>query len=176
MVGGISSTEKIPAPLVSINSSSICDDRTEARKLFVYGTLRKGGMRSGHLEGCRLLRMMKIPGTLYRTPFGYPAAVFDETSQLAVWGELYELPPDSELFIGSVDRLEGVDEKLFSRSVVRLEEESFYVYEVGPELRRRISDADIIKAATGFPSLHYAAKIPFLLLSVSKTSRDSITG
>ncbi|MDE0519263.1 MAG: gamma-glutamylcyclotransferase, partial [Candidatus Dadabacteria bacterium] len=76
---------------------------SKPEKLFVYGTLRKGGIRSGHLERCRLLRMMKVPGILYRTPFGYPVAVFDETSPLAVWGELYELPSDSELFIGSVD-------------------------------------------------------------------------
>ena len=102
---------------------------SKPEKLFVYGTLRKGGARSGHLERCRLLRMMKVPGTLYGTPFGYPAAVFDETSSLAIHGELYELPLDSEAFIRSVDCLEGVDEKLFSRSVIYCGEESFYAYE-----------------------------------------------
>ncbi|MCY3826346.1 MAG: gamma-glutamylcyclotransferase [Candidatus Dadabacteria bacterium] len=130
-------------------------------KLLVYGTLRKGGIRSGHLERCRLLRMMRVPGILYRTPFGYPAAVFDETSPLAVWGELYELPSDSELFIGSVDRLEGVDEKLFSRSVIRLEEESFYVYEPGPELRRQIGDEDIIKSGNWFSNPALCGEDPF---------------
>ena len=119
-------------------------------KLFVYGTLRKGGTRSGHLERCRLLRMMRVPGTLYSTPFGYPAAVFDETSSLAIQGELYELPRDPEVFIGSVDRLEGVDEKLFSRSVIRCQEEFFYAYEPGLELRRQISDADMIKSGNWF--------------------------
>ncbi len=130
-------------------------------KLFVYGTLRKGGTRSRHLEGCKLLRMMKVPGTLYRTPFGYPAAVFDETSSLAVQGELYELPPDSEVFIGNVDRLEGVDEKLFLRSVIRREEESFYVYEPCPELRSQISDADIIKSGNWFSRSALCGEDPF---------------
>ena len=71
---------------------------SKPQKLFVYGTLRKGGTRSGHLERCRLLGMMKVPGALYRTPLGYPAAVFDETSSLTVQGELYDLPPDSRSF------------------------------------------------------------------------------
>ena len=133
---------------------------SKPEKLFVYGTLRKGGKRSGHLEGCRLLGMMKVPGTLYRTPFGYPAAVFDETSSLAVQGELYELPPDSEVFIGSVDRLEGVDEKLFSRSVIR-GEETFYVYEPCPELRSRISDADIIRSGNWFSPSAFCGQDPF---------------
>ena len=136
---------------------------TEAKpeKLFVYGTLRKGGTRSGHLERCRLLRMMKVPGTLYRTPFGYPAAVFDETSSLTVQGELYDLPPDSEVFIRSVDRLEGVDEKLFSRSVIRCEQESFYSYEPGPDLRRWVSDADIIKSGNWFSGPALCGEDPF---------------
>ena len=134
---------------------------SKPEKLFVYGTLRKGGIRSGQLERCRLLRMIKVPGILYRTPFGYPAAVFDETSPLAVQGELYELPPDSEVFIESVDRLEGVDEKLFSRSVIRLEEESFYAYEPGPELRRQISDADIIKSGNWFSHPALCGEDPF---------------
>ena len=130
-------------------------------KLFVYGTLRKGGTRGEHLERCRLLRMIKVPGILYRTPFGYPAAVFDETSPLAVQGELYELPPDSEAFIGSVDRLEGADEKLFSRSAIRLGEEFFYAYEPGPELRSRIGDADIVKTGNWFSGPALCGEDPF---------------
>ena len=134
---------------------------SKPQKLFVYGTLRKGGTRSGHLERCRLLGMMKVPGALYRTPLGYPAAVFDETSSLTVQGELYDLPPDSEVFIRSVDRLEGVDEKLFSRSVIRCEQESFYSYEPGPDLRRRVSDADIIKSGNWFSGPALCGEDPF---------------
>ena len=130
-------------------------------KLFVYGTLRKGGTRSGHLERCRLLRMMKVPGTLYRTPFGYPAAVFDETFSLMIQGELYELPHDSEDFIRSVDRMEGVDEKLFSRSVIRRGEEFFYVYEPGLGLRRQLSDTDIIKSGDWFSDPGLCGEDPF---------------
>ena len=134
---------------------------SKPQKLFVYGTLRKGGTRSGHLERCRLLRMMKVPGTLYSTPFGYPAAVFDETSSLAVQGELYELPSDSEVFIRSVDCLEGVDESLFSRSVIRCGEEFFYAYEPTVELRRQIRDADIIKSGNWFFSPALRESDPF---------------
>ena len=134
---------------------------SKPRKLFVYGTLRKGGTRSGHLERCRLVRMIKVPGTLYRTSFGYPAAVFDETSSLTVQGELYELPPDSEDFMSSVDRMEGVDEKLFSRSVIRCEDEYFYAYEPGVDLRRRIGDADVIKSGNWFSGPGFCGEDPF---------------
>jgi len=134
---------------------------SKPQKLFVYGTLRKGGVRSTHLERCRMLRMMKVLGTLYSTPFGYPAAMFDETSSFAIHGELYELPPDSEVFIRSVDRLEGVDEKLFSRSVIRHGEEFFYAYEPTPELRRQIGDADIIKSGNWFFSPDLREADPF---------------
>ena len=123
---------------------------SKPEKLFVYGTLRKGENRSAKLERCRLLGLMKVPGTLYSTPFGYPVAVFDETSSLAVQGELYELPPDSEVFMSSLDRLEGVDEKLFSRSVICYGEKFFYAYEPSAEFRRRISDAEIIKSGNWF--------------------------
>ena len=134
---------------------------TKPEKLFVYGTLRKGGERSGHLERCRLLKMMRVPGTLYRTPFGYPAGVFDEASSMMIQGELYELPHDSEDFIRSVDHFEGVDQKLFSRTVVRFEEESFYAYEPGLELRRRISDGDIIKSGNWFSDPDLCVEDPF---------------
>ncbi len=105
--------------------------------------------------------MMQVPGTLYRTPFGYPAAVFDKNSSLRVQGELYELPPGPEDFIRSVDRLEGVDEKLFSRSVIRCEEEFFYAYEPGLELKKRIADADIIKNGNWFSGSGLCGEDPF---------------
>ena len=136
-------------------------DGLKPGKLFVYGTLRKGGMRSGHLEQCRLLGAIKVPGTLYRTPFGYPAAVFDEESPLCVVGELYDLPADSELFMRSVDRLEGVGEKLFSRTIVRFGEDCFYSYEPGLGLRRQISDADIIKNGNWFCGPALCGEDPF---------------
>ncbi|MCY4262262.1 MAG: gamma-glutamylcyclotransferase [Candidatus Dadabacteria bacterium] len=130
-------------------------------KLFVYGTLRKGGIRSRHLEQCRLLEMIKVPGTLYRTPFGYPAAVFDEESSLRVVGELYDLPAGSELFIRSVDRLEGISENLFSRTTIRFGEDCFYSYEPGIGLRRLISDTDIIKSGNWFSSPSLCGEDPF---------------
>ncbi len=134
---------------------------SKPEKLFVYGTLRKGGKRSGQLEQCRLLRMIKVPGILYLTPFGYPAAVFDELSPLAVQGELYELPPDSEVFIGNLDRLEWADEKLFSRSVIHLEKECFYAYEPGLRLRRQFGDTNIIKSGNWFSSPMLCEEDPF---------------
>lgn len=134
---------------------------SKPEKLFVYGTLRKGGARGGYLKRCKLLSMMRVPGTLYRTPFGYPAAVFDHTSSLTVQGELYQLPPDSEVFIRDVDSLEGGDEKLFSRSTIQSGEELFYAYEPGFELRRRISEADIIKNGDWFSDLGLCGADPF---------------
>ncbi len=130
-------------------------------KFFVYGTLRKGERRSKHLEQCKLLRMMRVPGTLYSTPFSYPAAMFDEASPLAVQGELYELPKDSEVFMRRIDFLESVDEKLFSRTTICCEEEFFYAYEPGFELRKRIGDLDIIRNGNWFSDFSLSDTDPF---------------
>lgn len=117
------------------------ESRPEA--LFVYGTLRRGEARSGHLEPCRLVRAIKIPGALYLTPFGYPACVLGGNSSPGIRGELYALPDDREGFMERIDRVEGVREGLFSRSVARAGGDFFYVYEAGPRIRKTLRDEDI---------------------------------
>ena len=114
--------------------------------LFVYGTLRKGEARSAHLEPCRFMRAMKIPGTLYLTSLGYPACVLDETSSPGIRGELYGLPEDREGFMEKIDRVEGVREGLFSRSVARSGGDFFYVYEAGPGIGETLRGEDISRS------------------------------
>ncbi len=135
--------------------------KTKPRKLFVYGTLRKGESRSPYLQRCRLLKVMKVPGVLYRTSFGYPAAVFNENSPSTVQGELYRLPEDSENFMAEIDRVEGTDEGLFSRSVVRFGKESFYFYEPGSRLVGNIRGENTIKSGNWLSDGGLCGKDPF---------------
>ena len=55
-------------------------------KIFVYGTLLRGEERSCYMLGCRLSEILEVPGRLYDTGRGYPAALFDDGSDRAVSG------------------------------------------------------------------------------------------
>ena len=128
---------------------------TRPRKLFVYGTLRKGEARSGLLKQCRLIGVVRVPGVLYMTSFGYPSAVFDGTSSPGIQGEVYRLPEDFEDFMREIDRAEGTDEGIFSRTVVRGGGDFFQTYEAGPALEEETRSAGAIRGGNWFfgPSL-----------------------
>ena len=131
------------------------------KALFVYGTLRKGEARSGCLKPCRLARVVKIPGALYLTRFGYPACVLGEPSSPGIWGELYDLPGDSESFMEEIDRVEGVGEGLFSRSAARHGGDFFYVYEAGPKIRGKIRGEDLLESGNWLFGPSLSRKDPF---------------
>ena len=105
------------------------------RKLFVYGTLLKGEPRNAFLWDSELLGSLDIPGELYVTDMGYPAASFNGHPSHHVSGELYELSGDkiSEKFM-MLDRIEGIDEDLFKRRVLRINGHNFFTYEAGESL------------------------------------------
>jgi gamma-glutamylcyclotransferase (GGCT)/AIG2-like uncharacterized protein YtfP len=65
----------------------------ETDLLFVYGTLRQGaGHPSHHLleKGAKLIGRVRISGHLYEVK-GYPGAVWSDTGNGQVVGELYQL-------------------------------------------------------------------------------------
>lgn len=128
---------------------------TRPQELFVYGTLRKGEMRSMLLERCRLIGVVRVPGILHMTSFGYPAAVFNGASSPGIQGEVYRLPDRSEDFMKEIDRAEGTDEGLFSRTVVCGGGNFFHAYEAGPALQEEIKSAETIRNGNWFfgPSL-----------------------
>lgn len=102
-------------------------------KVFVYGTLLKGEVRSPHMSDCSLLGTFEVPGILYDTGRGYPAMVSDEKSLYRVLGELY-LMIEPENKISELDVVEFVESGLFKREKLKHAGADFYVYEAGPKL------------------------------------------
>lgn len=84
-------------------------------KVFVYGTLRKGGHNHGVLNGAKYVGVDYIEGfTLYDLPYGFPCIVKGEGR---VMGEVYEV--DDDRILERLDILEGYK--------VQYEEDSMYL-------------------------------------------------
>ncbi|CAM3727991.1 gamma-glutamylcyclotransferase [Alkalicoccus chagannorensis] len=105
-------------------------------KVFVYGTLRKGGRNSPLLqqEVC-LYKKAYLKGSLYDTGNGYPAYVRDDEDY--VYGEIYEV---SDELLPVLDQLEGYKpERSTGNLFIRTERDvgtddgpvTAYVYEYG---------------------------------------------
>lgn len=86
--------------------------------LFVYGTLKRGCSNHHFLAAQHFLGEARTePGyTLYRIT-DYPGMVTDATAE-GVSGEVWEVTPSA---LNEIDRLEGLDEGLYTRDPVRLE-------------------------------------------------------
>lgn len=105
----------------------------KANKLFVYGTLLQGETRSSFMSDCNLLQTLEIPGNLYDTGRGYPAAVFDDESVNTISGELYIMDsPDNKL--KALDEVEFIGSKLFKRVQLKYRGAHFYSYAAGSQL------------------------------------------
>lgn len=105
--------------------------------LFVYGTLLKGEERSAYLRDCRLISVIDVPGSLYDTGMGYPAAVFGKASGGTVSGELYYMPyPDAKL--KELDEVESIDSGFYERVYLLHKGTGFHSYQAGPGLKYRI--------------------------------------
>jgi len=103
-------------------------------KVFVYGTLLQGEIRSLLMKDCSLLRTLEIPGVLYDTKRGYPTAIFDDESEQTVYGELYIMEnPKNKL--NELDEVEMIDSKQYNRVILNHNEIDFFTYEAGPGLR-----------------------------------------
>ncbi|NIP30584.1 MAG: hypothetical protein GTO02_11635 [Candidatus Dadabacteria bacterium] len=112
-------------------------------KLFVYGTLRKGEVRSKYLKDLELISSFIIPGKLYKTPHNYPIAQFDNTSSNKIHGELYNILP-SKNNINNLDELEGINEGYFKRSEIFYNNNKFYLYEPDHKLQNYVNDINLI--------------------------------
>lgn len=77
-------------------------------RLFVYGSLKRGGRLHSHLarlRGVTLLSEGSIRARLVDCG-SYPGAVESESAHDLVWGELYRLPYPGQA-LAALDRLEG---------------------------------------------------------------------
>jgi gamma-glutamylcyclotransferase (GGCT)/AIG2-like uncharacterized protein YtfP len=98
----------------------MADQGARTRPVFVYGTLMPGHLRWPLLgPHARAWREAEVPGTLYDTGHGYPAATFREGTT-AVPGWLVDLRPgiDADV-LRELDEVEGVASGLYDRVVVR---------------------------------------------------------
>jgi gamma-glutamylcyclotransferase (GGCT)/AIG2-like uncharacterized protein YtfP len=109
----------------------------EIDTLFVYGTLLQGERRNHHLDGCKLIHSVEIPGKLYDTGKGYPTASFDGDSKESVTGEVYAISGDVNKKLKELDEIEGTNGKLYKRKPIH-NGHRFYVYEAGELLKNSL--------------------------------------
>jgi gamma-glutamylcyclotransferase (GGCT)/AIG2-like uncharacterized protein YtfP len=86
--------------------------------VFVYGSLMPGQSRWSSLEpfAAGSPRAAQVPGRVYRTPYGWPAAVFDPACEDLIPGVAVALEPaEAEAALSVLDAIEGVAGGLFER-------------------------------------------------------------
>lgn len=108
-------------------------------RLFVYGTLRSGGLGHRLLDGCTCDGEAMVRGTLYDVGGRYPALVLE--GEGAVWGERWTCP---EGCLAAVDGYEGVEEGLFRRVRVEAGGQRCWTYVAGPLLLPRLRPERVI--------------------------------
>jgi gamma-glutamylcyclotransferase (GGCT)/AIG2-like uncharacterized protein YtfP len=119
----------------------------ETDKLFVYGTFLQGERGNHHLDGCNLIQSVEIPGKLYDTERGYPAALFDGDSKETVTGEIYAICGDVDKKLSELDEIEGTEIGLYKRKSI-YNGHHFYVYEIGKLLRNHIRTENRINSGS----------------------------
>jgi gamma-glutamylcyclotransferase (GGCT)/AIG2-like uncharacterized protein YtfP len=121
------------------------------RRLFVYGTLRRGAPMHGLLEpGARFVGPARFRGRLYDLG-AFPGVVASRRAADVVHGELFELTgPDPEAALDALDRYEGrffhrveVDVETAERGVERA---WIYLYRGELARSRRIASGDFLAA------------------------------
>lgn len=87
-------------------------------RIFVYGTLKRGGANHGHLTRQRFLGNAQTgPGVTLYSLGDYPGMVRDPYDTEGVAGELWEV---DEKCLARLDALEGLEEGLYERVRIAL--------------------------------------------------------
>lgn len=89
-------------------------------RVFVYGTLMRGGSNHAFLSGQRFVAAARAPAgyTLFALE-GYPGMVRTAADRAGVRGELWTV---DDACLRELDALEGVAEGLYERATIRLAE------------------------------------------------------
>lgn len=109
--------------------------------IFVYGTLRTGGLAAARLSGGERVGSATVAGTLFDIGGRYPALVLAGSG--TVHGELWRCEPD---LLARLDEYEGVRQGLFRRVAIEVNGVGAWTYVAGPALAieldpsRRIED------------------------------------
>ncbi len=102
----------------------------EPEYIYVYGTLLKGEPNNSLLKNCVLEDYISIPGTLYDTGAGYPAALPEGGNGSGIFGELYRLPADNNLLLKTLDRYEDTSDGIFKRNTVNIDDKKIFIYSI----------------------------------------------
>lgn len=87
-------------------------------RVFVYGTLKRGGSNHAYLADQTYLGDARtLPGYRIYLVADYPGMVRDTTDTRGVAGEVWQV---DDAALARLDQLEGVDEQLYRREVVPL--------------------------------------------------------
>ncbi len=87
-------------------------------RIFVYGTLKRGGRNHHYLVGQQFLGEAHTPAGYTLFSLGdYPGMVRVADDQTGVTGEVWAVDPAG---LQQLDELEGVDEGLYERTPIRL--------------------------------------------------------
>jgi gamma-glutamylcyclotransferase (GGCT)/AIG2-like uncharacterized protein YtfP len=87
-------------------------------RLFIYGTLKRGGRNHAHLAGQKFLGEARIaPGYTLYSLGSYPGMVTQATDRKGVIGEIWAVDATALL---RLDAFEGVSDGLYRREVVPL--------------------------------------------------------
>ena len=76
----------------------------KAERVFVYGTLRRGGSNHFRMEQAEFLSSGTVNGRLYQIDW-YPGLVLDDKAGEII-GEIYQVPP---AVLEELDRFEGAE-------------------------------------------------------------------
>ena len=99
-----------------------------ADHLFVYGTLLKGEIGNSLLQSCILTDYTSIPGTLFDTGHGFPAASLEISDNSVIYGELYRLPHGNDEVINELDLYENISNGLFKRTGININGTDCFIY------------------------------------------------
>ena len=99
-----------------------------AEYLFVYGTLLKGEFANYLLKNCILTEYTSIPGTLFDTGYGFPAASSKIKGTSVIWGELYRLPVDKTTLLKTLDSYEDTSNGIFKRISITINGIESFIY------------------------------------------------
>lgn len=113
----------------------------KAERVFVYGTLRRGGSNHFRMEKAEFVTMGTVKGRLYRIDW-YPGLVLDALAD-GIVGEIYQMSP---AVLEELDRFEGAEYRRL-QTQVRLADGptvSAWIWEwIGPvDESKRISSGD----------------------------------
>jgi gamma-glutamylcyclotransferase (GGCT)/AIG2-like uncharacterized protein YtfP len=109
-------------------------------RIFLYGTLRRGGPAAHLLAGCERIGPATLRGRLYDLG-AYPALVLDSAGD-PVHGEIWECPSPT---LEALDRYEGTAQGLFERVEVPIRGRPCHLYVAGEILRPKLHAAPLVR-------------------------------